>query len=479
MKPELKKWCDEDEKSSIGLRKEYLKFNVGLKYSKAKIKKLEKESEKHALKFLKDFKEPEILREACVGGIAGSKTYHLELKFHEQRGKQISTNKYKFAGKPVNWNTWRQFVVHASDEARKEIFDDFIKKTPKIAPLIKQKFDVATKVYNKYGMDPLEDYLQEHKMTLRQLENAMKQLREGVKKQFKKQFKYYSNKLFDKNPEYYDDFYFVRNALFNDMTCGFKKVDPIQSVKKTMREMGLNPNRIQVDSKDRPNKYASPFCMAIQIPKDVWVSFKKENPVEDAKSIYHEFGHAIHFNLIDPKQPYWKKNLISNGLAETFSIFFDHFMMDKEYLTKKLKLNADYSDELIRRHKFSNIFSIAFYTGNSLFRIKYWKDKLAFKDCDKAYAQELKKSMGMNIPGAYWKLHHILPESLMYVPSYMLASVQQENMMRVPLEQKYGKKWWQNKKSGKLVKELAAPGSDSRASDFSKLKIKQYLKTLK
>lgn len=479
MNLELKKWCESDEKNSIALRKQYFKFNIGLKYDKQKIKKLEKESEKHALYFLKHFEEPEILKEACVGAIAGSKTYHLEMKFHEQRGKQISINKYKFAGKPVNWNTWRQFVVNADDKSRKEVFDTFIKKTHNIAPLIKQRFDVATKIYRKYDLDPLEDYLKEHKMTLRQLESVMKQLREGVKKTFKKQFKEYACRLFNKEPEYYDDFYFVRNALFNDMICGFKKIDPIQSVKRTMREMGLNPNKIQVDSKDRPKKYASPFCMAIQIPKDVWVSFKAENPVEDAKSIYHEFGHAIHFNMIDPKKPYWKKNLISNGLAETFSIFFDHFMMDKEYLTKKLKLDPDYADELIRRHKFANIFSIAFYTGNSLFRIKYWKDQLAFKDCDKVYAQELKKSMGMDIPGQYWKLHHILPESLMYVPSYMLASIQQENLMREPLERKYGKRWWQSKKSGKLVKELAAPGSDSRAADFSRLNVKSYLKTLK
>jgi len=475
----LKTWCEKDEKNSIALRKQYLNFNLGLKYSKEKIKKLEKESEQHALLFLKKFRAPELLYDACIGGVVGSNTYELDLKLHEERAKKISTKKHKYKGQPVNWNNWRQFVVHAPDKARKQVFDEFIKKTPKITPIINKKFTVAKKIYSDYCRDPLTEYLQEHHMTLKQLEKAMTQLRDGVQKPFQKQFKHYSNKLFDKEPEYYDDFYFVRNALFRDMTQGFKKINPEQSVKKAMKEMGLNPNKVQVDDKDRPKKYASPFCMAVHIPDNVWVSYKAENPVEDATSVYHEFGHAIHFNMIDPKKPYWTKNIISNGLAETFSIFFDHFMMDKEYLTKRLKLDPDYADELIRRHKFSNLFSIAFYTGNSLFRIKYWKDKMKFKDCDKAYARELKKSMGMNIPGQYWKLHHILPESLMYVPSYMLASVQQHNLMRAPLEKKYGKTWWKNKKSGKLVKELAAPGADSRAAKFSKLNIKQYLKTLK
>lgn len=474
----LKQWCEKDEKNSIALRKQYLNFNLGLKYSKEKIKKLEKESEQHALLFLKQIRAPEVLYDACIGTVVGSNTYHLDLKLHEQRAKQISTKKYKYKGHPVNWNNWRQFVVHASDHARKEVFDEFIKKTPAISPTIKEKFSRAKKIYAEYGTDPLTDYLQEHQMTLKQLEKAMKELRAGVKRPFKKQFKHYANTLFGKEPEYYDDFYFVRNALFRDMSCGFKNINPVQSVKRTMREMGINPNKIKVDDKDRPKKYASPFCMAVHIPDTVWVSYKKENPVEDAKSIYHEFGHAIHFNMIDPKKPYWTKNVISNGLAETFSIFFDHFMMDKEYLTKKLKLKPDYADELIRRHKFSNIFSIAFYTGNSLFRINYWKNKMKFNDCDKEYAKQLKKSMGMNIPGQYWKLHHILPEALMYVPSYMLASIQQQNLMRQPLEEKYGKTWWQNKGAGKLIKELAAPGADSRAGKFSKLNIKQYLKTL-
>ena len=35
----------------------------------------------------------------------------------------------------------------------------------------------------------------------------------------------------------------------------------------------------------------------------------------------------------------------------------------------------------------------------------------------------MKKYTSMEMPGQYWMLHHIMPESIMYVPSYLLAAV--------------------------------------------------------
>ncbi len=476
----LKQWCQQAEKTGSMLSKEYFNFEVGLPYSKSKIKKLEKQSEKLSEYFLENFKEPEDLYDSCIGAVAGSKTYLLSMKLKEERDKKIITKKHKFQGKPVIWNTWRQFVVHATNEERKEVYDLFIKLAPKITPLIKQKFNKCEKIYAEYGTDPLTAFLQDHKLTVLQLKKILITLRNKVKKPFQKQFEYYSKTVLNKLPEYYDDLYYVRNAVFGDMTAGFKGIDPIKSVKKTMREMGLNPNKIKLDNADRPKKYASPFCQCILIPKDVRVSYKPENPLNDANSLYHEYGHAIHFSSIKKELPYWTRYLISEGLAETFSTFFEHLMSEYEYLTENLKLDSGYAKELIRRINFMKLFSDSFYTGNSLFRIAYWNEKLKFEECNARYSKEVYNSMGIKIPGAYWQLHHILPESLVYVPSYMLAEIQQYKIKR-GLKQKYGIRWWKNKKAGKEIQRIMEQGADSPAADFSKITTKdinEYVKQI-
>ena len=477
MNKELKKWCDQAEDTRIQSAREWLKLLVGKKYSKEKIKKLEDASHKHAKFFLKQFKKPEELYVDAVGSIAGAKTYKLSLKLDELRKKKICSSKHKYQNKKVCWTSWRSFVVKADDKARKQVYDEFIKKTPVIAPTIKKSFDICKQEFSKYKVDPLQEYLKEHHISLKQLKKVLTQLRTGVKKSYKKEFNHYTQKYLNREPKYYDDLYFMRNIVFEDMIKGFKNVKPLAQIKKTMRMMGLDPSKIQVDSKARPHKDPSPFCMGIKIPGEVCISFKAENPLNTTSSIFHEFGHAIHDSSIDPKLSYWKRYGMPMGLAETFSIFFENILLNKNYLTKELKLPSDYADEFIEKTQFINKLAVAFYTGNSLFKIKFWEKNLAFNQCSKEYAKEIQKSMGLKIPGKYWLLHHILPERILYVPSYMLADTNAAKM-HAHVESKYGKYWWRNKKSGKYVYDLMRPGTDSPMANFSKANAKKYLKQI-
>ena len=274
MQHELKKWCDEAEKTNVLLGKEYFNMQVGLKYSEKKIGKLEKKNEKSAEEFLQKFKEPRLLYNACIGSVASSKTYKLNLQLHELRKTKIKSEKQKFNNKPVCWTTWRQFSTSASDKARKEVFDEFIKQVPRISPVIKEKFEVSAKIYDSYGTDPLQDYLEEHKISSEHLKNVLLQLREGLKDKFSEEFNYYTQKFLKREPKYYDDFYYMRNIVYHDLIKEFGKINGLDHCKKTMIQLGLNPQEIKIDDKDRPKKYPSPFASFIKIPTDIRVSYK-------------------------------------------------------------------------------------------------------------------------------------------------------------------------------------------------------------
>lgn len=457
----LNEWCVKQEKILNSLANEYFNMEVGLKFSKIVIAKLEKENIKQNEYFLKHFNKPKELYEAAVGEVAGSKTYKLSLKFKEERNKKINNKKHK-----VNWSTWRQWSFKAKDNERKEVFDDFIKKTPLISKLIKDKFDKATKIYKDYELDVLQSYLDDHRISLNKLTSVIKDLKDNTKSKFLKQWRKYSYEILGREQEYYDDMYFMRNFIFAKIKL--KNLDSLKIVKNTIKGMGFDFNKIKVDHVDRKGKYPSPFCSGVNIPNDVRVSFKAENPINDLNSIHHEFGHAIHFISIDKNLQYGQRYLASTGLCETFSTFLEDFIQDKTYLMEETKVDEETADEITARLGFVRDYATMFYAANSLFRIDYWRKNLNFEDCNEYYAKKIKECMNIELPGAYWQLHHILPESLMYVPSYLLAMLRADEL-RKQMINKFGNTFWRSKEAGKYLKSFMEPGTKSELGTFSTL----------
>ncbi|MBI4919196.1 hypothetical protein HY837_04645 [archaeon] len=468
-------WSKKAEDNNSLLSNEYFNMQVGLTYSEEKIHELEKKSEELAVYFLKNWKEPEEVYSSCVGAISSARTVKSLLKLHDLRKTEIISSKHKFKSQPVNWGTWRQFVVNAEDKARKEVFDEFIQLTTKISPLIKDRFEKSAEIFEEYNLDPLKDYLMEHKISLENLKEFLVDLRDGVKKRYLEVFSETTQKLLKREPKYYDDLYFMRNVIYNDLVNKFKNINPMNHVKKTFVKLNLDPSKIIVDEIDRPNKYPSPFCSMVRIPTDIRVSYKAENPLNDIKSVYHEMGHAIHGTYIKSDLPYENRCLHSMGLAETFSTFFESLASNKLYLMEELNLSEELADQYINRSKTIKFITLAFYAGNSLFKMRMWNEKIPFEKLNDIYHQEIKKSMNLEIPGEYWQLHHILPESLMYVPSYLLAYANVCEM-KEKCEELGGKRWWNNKKAGEYILNVMELGNKSPLADFSKIKPDKLIK---
>jgi hypothetical protein len=475
MDPQLQKWCDNAEELKVKLGDEYWKMNIGVPYDKKLIGSLEKENGEHAKVFLAKFKEPFSLLLDATDSVASSKTYDLYMELHDLRKTKIAAKKQTFNGKPVTWSTWRQFVSSAKDEQRKEVFDEFVKLTPIITPVIKKRFGIIVDVYKEHGLDPLDSYCRDHRMSLKTLKTTMTHLRDGVRHEFERQWKHYMQEHLGRDPEYYDDFYYMRNAVFAKLKSA--PIDPIQSVFTTAKELGFDPKKILLDKEDRPDKYASPFCSFVRIPSDVRISYKPENPINDLSSVFHEYGHGFHATSMRAELPYWTRYVTSNGLNETFSTLFEDLIHDPVYLEHKLGINKDIAEDLVRRIRFSRLFSVAFYSANSLFRIETWEKKVPFEKWDALYAKHYKECMGVEMPGNYWQLHHILPESTMYVPSYLLAEINAFNIANEAKED-FGKHWWEEKAAGIYIKNIMQDGADSDAGTFEKMDAKEFVKDL-
>jgi len=236
--------------------------------------------------------------------------------------------------------------------------------------------------------------------------------------------------------------------------------------------------KISFDSEDRKNKYPSPICFFIHIPSDIRILYREESPYFDFQGCFHESGHAMHATSIDPSLEYEKKYHIPMGINEIFSIFLERLMRNKKYLEKKLKIsNKGKLDKIIELNNFMELFFVTFYSANSLTKMDFWMNKRSIENTNKIYSSMMKKYTNIEMPGQYWMLHHIMPESIMYVPSYLLAAVRAAELEK-KIEELYGVNWWESKEAGKYLRSMMKDGANINLQEFSKLDSRVFLKEI-
>jgi hypothetical protein len=300
----------------------------------------------------------------------------------------------------------------------------------------------------------------------------------SAKNPFQEYLSEISKKLFNKEPEYYDDFYFYRNKVYSKIENDFSSINPVELIKKVLENLDFDLSRIHFDTEDRNNKYISPICFFVKIPEDIRILYKNESPYFDFQACFHESGHAAHASSVDKDIEYWNKYYMPEGITEVFSIFFERLTKNNDFLAEsELNINKETIDKLNYLNKFMELYFITFYVTNSLMKLEYWQKNLTIEQASELYSKLLKEYTGIEMPGEYWLLHHILPESIMYVPSYLIAAVRASELETF-LKYKFGSKWWKEKNAGKELKEIMSPGAKINLNHFSKFDSNLYMKEI-
>ncbi len=316
-------------------------------------------------------------------------------------------------------------------------------------------------------------------MSYEKLISFVDQLGTGLKPSFREALEEYSNEILSREAEYYDDFYFFRSRVFRKYEESFPtKHEPISKIIRTLKEMGLDAGKIAVDSSDRKRKSFSAFCSAIKVPNDVRISYRKSTPLEDFSSVFHEFGHGIHFVSIDTDATFWDKYFIADGVAEIFSIFFENLLHDQLYLKEELGFSDDVASDILSRFRFNELFFVAFYSANSTMKLEYWHNGLSMEQADELYSFLTEKYIGIRYPGKYWQLHHVMPDYFLYSPSYLIAAVRAIELAET-LRSKFGDQYWKEKGAGTFIRSLIRSGQAIELDSFSKLDSSRYINRLK
>ncbi|MGI0024218.1 MAG: hypothetical protein ACREA4_03605 [Nitrososphaera sp.] len=477
----LEQWCDVDERIYVADADERYKQYAGLQHSERIIEQLADLKNINARIFLDSFSEPRELYLASIESIADSSTKKLELKLYNIRNQKIISSRQRFGKSPVTWSTWRQYNSIEKDSAkRKQVFDEFVAKSKHISPVIRKRFDEIGQVYKKHSrkkMDPLDGYLENEKISYTNLIDFVRSMGRRAKKPFQEALEMVSRKVLGRDAEYYDDFYFFRNRVYADLEKAFSGISPPEQVSRTLQAMQFNLSNIKIDTEDRKEKYPSPICFFVHVPDDIRVLYKSESPYFDLQGCYHEMGHAVHASAINPQLEYWNRYGFSMGIAEIFSLFLERLTKNRRYLSSLGVQDGRVLDEIERRNSFMELFFVAFYTANSLMKAEFWRKRLSMEEASELYSKLMKEYTGFDVPGEYWMLHHILPDAIMYVPSYLLAAVRAAEL-ESHLRDRFGEEWWNQSAAGKEIREIMEPGARIELARFSKLDSNVFMKEI-
>jgi hypothetical protein len=487
----FKQWCRLDEMLYVCQTDEECKQYAGLDHDEGLIVQLAEMKRQNSKTYIDFFpNQDDALFLGAVEDIAYSKTKTLELEIHRLRNTDIVSANHKFNGVPVNWSTWRQFNSYEKEDSkRQEVFDEFIEKTQKISPIVESRFSLINQTYIEYSnmaesnleysLTPITAYMANENFKHDSLMEFVKSLGEKAKVPFRKTLLDRSNELLKRHPEYYDDFYFFRNRIYSGIEGAFASLNPVDEAKRILKSMNFDLSNIQFDTENRKGKYPSPICFFVEIPSDIRVLYKSESPYFDFQGCLHETGHAIHATSIDGSRSYADKYRISMGIAEIFSMFVERLSRNPSYLKSlRPRVKSDIQiDQIIAKNDFMDLFFITFYTANTLMKIEYWEKGLTIDGASDLYSRLIREYLGFDMPGEYWLLHHILPEAIMYVPSYLVAAVRAFELERYIMA-KFGETWWKEKEAGAELRDIMNPGAKLDLAIFSRLDTDGYLKEL-
>jgi hypothetical protein len=150
---------------------------------------------------------------------------------------------------------------------------------------------------------------------------------------------------------------------------------------------------------------------------------------------------------------------------------------NKIYLSSLGIKNNQILGEIETRNKFMDLFFVTLYTANSLMKAEFWHEKLSMEKASDVYARLIKDYTGFEMPGEYWMLHHILPDAIMYVPSYLIAAVRAVELDH-HLQSRFGERWWEQLEAGKYIREIMQPGAAINLSRFSRLDTSLFMNEL-
>jgi hypothetical protein len=235
----------------------------------------------------------------------------------------------------------------------------------------------------------------------------------------------------------------------------------------TLADVGFDlaaDKNIRTDLEDRPQKTPRPCVIPSDPPTVVHLITRPQGGLPDYQGFLHEAGHALHYAGCDPELPYTFRALSrDHALTEIYSFLIESISREPGWHEQHFDLTPQHAAENAEATLFLHAFLFRRYVAKFLFELDFWSRFPQDGGTAEGYADRLTEATGY-----VYRADGFVADmdAGFYSADYLRAWIRSAQM-RQHLLDTIGEGWWQNPKTGELLRKLFREGTKPSSEEIA------------
>jgi hypothetical protein len=220
---------------------------------------------------------------------------------------------------------------------------------------------------------------------------------------------------------------------------------------------------VHVDSEPRPGKHPRACVVAPRIPGEVYVLLHPDGGESDYETLFHEAGHAFHMAFTSASLPVERRRLDDPGLSETWAFLLHYRLADAEWIDESPA--AKRAGILLPAIRFRKLFLLRRYAAKLRYELELSRQPAGDDPSPYAelYAEELGRATGLRYREAGYLVD---TDPDLYCVDYLRAWSLEARLEEF-LRERFGRRFWKERRAGDLLKELWNTGGTYTAEGLA------------
>jgi hypothetical protein len=239
-----------------------------------------------------------------------------------------------------------------------------------------------------------------------------------------------------------------------------------QALDFTTRGLGIRLRDVpgvEIDGEVRPGKHPRASCIPARLPGEVYVLFYPHGGELDYESVFHEAGHALHFAFTSSDLPVERRRILDPALTEAWAFLMHYRLADPAWIEESPA--AERAANLLPAIRLRKLFLLRRYSAKLRFELELTsvepgESPVGYADL---YSDELTRATGVHYrPAGYL----IDTDPDLYCADYLRAWCLEAKLTEY-LRERFGRRFWKERRAGDLLKELWNTGATYTADGIA------------
>jgi len=368
-----------------------------------------------------------------------------------------------FRDEPLPLRDYYSFMREEDDsEKRKEVYyGDINYITNTINPIHRERMSKEKALYQSIGYESATDYYYNVQNIDREKHRALAyDFLDNSNDMFRGVLTYRCNLALGMGPAEVAPWDRSKLYYAKEFDKYFPKEDFLAFTFDFFKKLGFdieNNENILVDYEERPEKEPRAATYTVSVPDDIRVNLKPAGGMDDYKTAFHEFGHALHYAYTNADLPYEFRHLGINAVTETYAFLLERMFLNRNFLVEECEMPEAEVNEYLNHTLFTEMSGSNYYAMLVIYEEKIHENVMSDEEMIKFYG-DLRNEYSIWPRGPYNdEAGYLTVDEEFYSIDYMTAWYA-EAQLRNKLEELYGERWYKDPAAGEMLKDLFVQG---------------------